>query len=289
MLFNAIDHVALVVRDLDAATRAYTALLGCEPNWRGADGGAEHTWFQLPNMALDIIAATGPGYTGDRVSQRLASHGEGIWAVALATPDIAQTHRKLARRAVPATDPRPIRSTHVSTREKRYWTTSVIAPEASGGVTLFMVEQSPTANAWPRSSATVAEDSTVTALDHLVIRTSHPERAVAFYGARLGLELTLDRTHPDWKARLLFFRCGDSIIEVAHALDRADVSAPDLAWGLSWRVTNIVAVRDRLQTAGFDVSEVRTGRKPGTQVCTVRNAGAGIPTILVGPDASSTS
>lgn len=281
MLFAAIDHIALVVRDLDAATRAYISLLGCEPNWRGADGGAEHTWFQLPNMALDIIAPTGSGYTGDRVAQRLSTHGEGIWAVALATPDIEDAHRKLARRGVPATDPRPIRSTHVNSGEKRYWKTSVIAPEASGGVTLFMVEQTPTAAPWPRSNRLAPDESALTALDHIVITTAQPERAVGFYGARLGLELALDRSNPEWNARLLFFRCGDSIIEVAQSLTRNHDQEDDRAWGLSWRVNNIEAARDRLVAAGIDVSEVRTGRKAGTRVCSVRNAGAAIPTILV--------
>ena len=37
----------------------------------------------------------------------------------------------------------------------------------------------------------------------------------------------------------------------------------------------------RLVSAGVDVSDVRTGRKPGTRVLTVRNGTCGIPTLLV--------
>jgi hypothetical protein len=39
-------------------------------------------------------------------------------------------------------------------------------------------------------------------------------------------------------------------------------------------------------SAGIDVSEVRTGRKPGTRVMTVRSGTCGIPTLLVERTAS---
>jgi len=55
----------------------------------------------------------------------------------------------------------------------------------------------------------------------------------------------------------------------------------DKLWGLSWRVADIDATRARLASSGVDVSEVRTGRKPGTRVVTVRSSTCGIPTLLV--------
>ena len=33
--------------------------------------------------------------------------------------------------------------------------------------------------------------------------------------------------------------------------------------------------------AGFDVSELRSGRKPGTHVFTVRDAPGGVPTLML--------
>ena len=41
--------------------------------------------------------------------------------------------------------------------------------------------------------------------------------------------------------------------------------------------------------AGVDVSEVRTGRKPGTRVMTVRSGTCGVPTLLVQPSAGKPS
>jgi hypothetical protein len=55
----------------------------------------------------------------------------------------------------------------------------------------------------------------------------------------------------------------------------------DSLWGLSWRVADIDATRARLVSANVDVSDVRTGRKPGTRVLTVRTGTCGIPTLLV--------
>jgi catechol 2,3-dioxygenase-like lactoylglutathione lyase family enzyme len=131
------------------------------------------------------------------------------------------------------------------------------------------------------AEATVDLAAAVTDLDHVVIRTPDPERAVALYAGRLGLSLRLDRSNPAWGARLLFFRCDDLIVEVAHDLKAGVGDGPDRLWGMTWRVPAIAAAQARLKAAGVDVSEVRTGRRPGTQVCTLRSHTAGIPTLLI--------
>jgi len=56
---------------------------------------------------------------------------------------------------------------------------------------------------------------------------------------------------------------------------------PDRLWGVTWRVPDITRAQARLQAAGVNVSDVRTGRQPGTQVCTVRSHAAGVPTLLI--------
>jgi catechol 2,3-dioxygenase-like lactoylglutathione lyase family enzyme len=142
-------------------------------------------------------------------------------------------------------------------------------------VRLFFLEL---AKERPRSAATA--EAPMTAMDHVVVSTADPERAAALYGARLGLDMALDRSHPDW-GRLMFFRCGDLIVEVVQRPGASADPALDKLWGLSWRVADIDATRARLASAGVDVSDVRTGRKPGTRVLTVRNGTCGIPTLLV--------
>ena len=118
-----------------------------------------------------------------------------------------------------------------------------------------------------------------------MIATEEPERAAALYGARLGLDMTLDLARPDWGARLMFFRCGDLVVEIVHHLNEASRGNPDKLWGLSWRVADIDAAQARLAAAGLDVSEIRTGRRPGTRVFTVRTGALGVPTLVIQPAA----
>lgn len=122
----------------------------------------------------------------------------------------------------------------------------------------------------------------LTALDHVVIQSAAPERALALYGARAGLDLRLDRTEPRWGTRLLFFRCGDLVVEVMHNLAAGISTEPDRLWGLSWRTDDLDAARARLAASGIDVSAIRPGRKPGTRVFTLRDGTSGVPTLVVG-------
>jgi catechol 2,3-dioxygenase-like lactoylglutathione lyase family enzyme len=125
-------------------------------------------------------------------------------------------------------------------------------------------------------------------MDHVVVSTPDPERAAALYVARLGLDMALDRSHPDW-GRLMFFRCGDVVVEVTHRPAKPADPPRDIRHdrlrGICWRVADIDATHARLVQAGVDVSDVRTGRKPGTRVMTVRNGTCGVPTLLVQPSA----
>ncbi|ATQ44431.1 VOC family protein [Caulobacter mirabilis] len=280
-MIDSLDHVAVVVHDLDAAVDGYTRLLGRAPNWRGADGGAHHAWFQLGNAALDVIAPTGEGYTGNQIQARLASHGEGLWALAFGTPDMATARRRLERVGIASSEPLPIRSTHPETGEKRRWLTSVADAGATHGANLFLIETSP--EAWPISPVTVDEGSSVAGLDHVVVQTPNPDRAAALYGARLDLDMKLDRSNPDWGMRLMFFRVADLIVEIAHPLKDGVSNGPDKVWGLSWRVANVAAAHDRMGGQRVEVSPIRPGRKPGTSVFTVKGAPGGVPTLVIGP------
>jgi len=278
-VITGFDHIALAVRDLDAVQARFEALLGRTPEWVGADGGARHAWFQLDNMALDVIAPTGPGLTGDQITAHLHAHGEGIWAVAFAAPALEKARRLLANRGLNPSDIGRIRATREGGTEKRYWTMATLPLNDLAGLRAFLIDAAANFD-WPKASRTA--EPAIAGLDHLVVRTPAPERAFALYGARLGLDLRLDRTHSEWGARLQFFRCGDAILEIAHGLGQAG-DGPDSLWGLSWRAEDADAAHARIVAAGFDCSEVRTGRKPGTRVFTVRDAPAGIPTIVVQP------
>lgn len=279
-MITALDHVALAVNDLDAAVASYRALLGREPNWLGGDGGARHAWFQFPNMALDVITPHGEGAFGDTIRKHLAEHGEGIWAVAFTVDNAEAAQKLVGRRGLRGSVPGPTRSTHDDGR-KRYWTTSALNAADTGGLNILLVDPPRSGEPWPQSPVIGDDAATVTELDHVVVTTANADRALAIWGAKLGLDLRLDRSNEQWGVRQLFFRCGSAVVEMAASLKKPASDDPDGFGGLAWRVADADAAQARIAAAGFDVSEVRTGRKPGTRVFTARNVAAGVPTILI--------
>ena len=130
----------------------------------------------------------------------------------------------------------------------------------------------------PRS----AETPGVLAIDHIVVRTAAPERAIALWRDRYGLRLALDREFPARALRLLFFRSAGITLEYASPLPPPAEATPDGLYGISYRVADLRRWHARLAGAGIDVSEIRSGMRPGTSVVTVRSGTAGVPTLLLG-------
>ena len=272
-----LDHVVVLVNELEAASASYQTLFGCAPAWRSAEDGAGRVLFTLGNVTLELMSSHGSGATADRIRAVLAEQGEGLASLCFATSDIAKLHRRLDRLML---KPEPVieaRSRDAASGAELSWKRTRTTVDATRGVRLFFLEL---ASERPRSQE--ISTAPVTALDHVVIATGDTERAAALYGARLGLDMALDRRHPDW-GQLMFFRCGDLIVEIVHRPGKETTSTPDKdrLYGLSWRVADVEATQARLASAGVDVSDVRTGRKPGTRVCTVRSHTCGIPTLLV--------
>ena len=196
----------------------------------------------------------------DNVGLRFEANVSGLRSMAFATQDLDTAATLLERRAVSTT--------------RKDEALALLGHGIAIGV-VAKADEAP-------SPLTTDAASAVSSLDHVVVRTPNPERAIAFYAGRLGLDLRLDRSNPKWGARLLFFRCGDLVVEIAHDLKKGVSDEPDHLWGLSWRVPDIAAAQARLKSAGLDVSEPRDGRRPGSQVCTVKNGTEGVPTILIG-------
>jgi catechol 2,3-dioxygenase-like lactoylglutathione lyase family enzyme len=247
-MISGLAHVVLAAPAVAAAAQAYETLLG-----RRASGAA----FTLANVRLQLQAGAGAG---------------GLAALAFAVADLEKARRLVAQRALPISDSAAPGSPPALS----------IALPATHGVPILLVQQQ--ADAQP-SPLAAEEAAAVAGLDHVVIRSADPERAVALYAGRLGLSLRLDRTEPAWGARLLFFRCGDLIVEVVHHLEEGAGDRADRLWGLSWRVPDIARAHARLSAAGIDVSDMRAGRRPGTRVFSVRSGTSGVPTLMIGPAA----
>jgi catechol 2,3-dioxygenase-like lactoylglutathione lyase family enzyme len=282
-MIAGLDHVVVLVRDVEAGVAAYKTLLARAPAWRSTGDGAETVLFTLDNMTLELVSPSGNGATDDRVRAALAEQGEGLASICFRTHDIAKMHRRLDRLTLKPEPVTEAESCDAISGATLSWKRTRAATDATRGVRLFFLER-----AAERLHSAATAEAPITAMDHIVVSTGDPERAAALYGARLGLDMALDRSHPDW-GRLMFFRCGDLIVEIVYRPGSAVDPAHDRLYGMSWRVDNADATRARLASAGIDVSDVRTGRKPGTRVLTVRSGTCGIPTLLVERTARSSS
>ena len=213
----------------------------------------------LGRRAIDGRLQTG------NVGLLFGAGSDALSSMAFATASLDKAARLLERRAVPS---------------ERQGDRLFLSRGATHGVPIDLCERK--GGAVPSPLARSDEAAAISALDHIVVRTPNPERAIAFYAGRLGLDLRLDRSNPDWGSRLLFFRCGDLVVEIAHDLKKGVSDRPDHLWGLSWRTPDIAKANARLKAAGIDVSEPRDGRRPGSQVFTVKNHTEGVPTLVIG-------
>jgi catechol 2,3-dioxygenase-like lactoylglutathione lyase family enzyme len=283
LLITSLDHVVVLTSDINAGSAAYQTLFARSPAWQNSGDGADRVLFTLDNMTLELMSPSGEGGAADRIRSVLAEQGEGLASLCFRTSDISKMHRRLDRLTLKPEPVAEVESRDAISGDTLSWKRTRAATDATSGVRMFFLEREK-----ERPLSVRTAPAAITAMDHVVVSTADPERAAALYGARLGLDMALDRSHPDW-GRLMFFRCGDLIVEVTHRpgkqADAGRDRPQDRLRGMCWRVADIEATHARLTAAGVDVSEVRTGRKPGTRVMTVRNGTCGVPTLLVQPSA----
>ena len=276
-IITGLDHFVLVVPEIASGEAVYASLLGRPADWRAVgEGGVASAIFRVANTALELMAPAGEGPVADRLREIIEAEGPGLKTLAFGTADIEAAHHKLTRRGLKPFEIIPGESLNQIDGRTRSWRRFRCSDEETSGVKTFLIEPD------APLPVTAAGPDSVVSLDHIVIDTPDPDRALGLYGARLGLDLALDRNAPEWKTRFLFFRTGGLTFEVIHRLGEThDAAAPDRIWGLTWTVEDLPGAQARLMAAGFNVSELRKGRKPGTSVFTVRDGTMGVPTLFI--------
>lgn len=255
-LITAIDHLLVSSADFEADLQHYARLLGAEAALLAPGGTSRQARFRVGELALHL--------------QTGAADQTGLFGLCLRCSDLPRLRRRLERLGVAAGNAAP-----AADGASELW----LDADPGRAYRLGFTDRPPASPAPPATG--------VTGLDHVVVASCDATRTAFLFAAQLGLDLRMDLSRPDWNARLLFFRCGDTILEVFEAL-RPDVraaEAPDTLYGLSWRVARAAERRGELAALGFDVSEVRKGRKPDTQVFTVRDRCAGVATLMLQPPA----
>lgn len=278
-MITGLDHLVLVCPDIAAGRAAYEAVLGRMPAWQSEDheSGTASCLFRVSNTSLELVAPAGQGPVGDRLRQVIDTDGPGLASLVFATADLDEMHRLCTRRGLAPQDISEGQSRDLATGARRQWRRFRCDDARTGGLRTFIIQH----DAGPLPAAETPPDG-ASALDHVVIQTRDAERAAALYGARLGLRFALDRIAEQWNTRFLFFRTGGLTVEVVQRLDEPRApQAGDRLWGLTWASDDLPAARQRLSGLGLDVSEIRKGRKPGSEVFTLRDGTLGVPTLFI--------
>jgi len=300
-MITALDHVILAVRDLDCARADYQQLLGRLPSWEGSHpaAGTRNVLFRLDNTYVELLSPSGTGPLADLLRAFLDARGEGMLGLAFATDDIEACRASLAERGL---QPGPLEAgcgRDDATGVERQWRRVALPLDRTRGLVVFPIQHDSAADVLPMALPVAGADpaASVHALDHAVVQSTDGNATKALFGEALGLRLAVDKEFADWGVRLMFFRVGGVTVEVASALAGSDAAAAmpgantpdgqDRLYGMSFRVGRIDDARERLATAGFDVSPVRTGRRPGTRVCSVRDRTHGVPTLMLELDAAA--
>ena len=273
-----VDHIIIAVSDLETATHDYALMLGRDPSWQGRhpDYGSANTLFKLDNTYLELLAAEGSGWTGDRVTHHIADKGQGLMGLVFGVDEIAPFIDHARKAGLDISDPMAGHGLDLAETAKRSWQNMVWPEDAARGIFSFAIRHDdPDA----LKIAPIAGAGPCTEVDHVVVQTSDTKASKNFYGTQLGIRLALEQSRPDWGGDMLFFRTNHMSIEVIGA-PKFDAQLDHL-WGLALKTDDIEATHARLVESNVAVSEVREGRKAGTHVCTVKSHCLDVPTLLV--------
>lgn len=267
-LLTGLDHLLVATPNFTGDLANLSALLGTDAQWSGRVGGREEAVFVTANVALRLQA--------DPAQQ-------GLRGLCFRCADAPRLRRRLERLNLPIAMTERDDSVGQALGQAAVEGPCWLQTSATRGLPLAFVAR--------EAGASGVTPGRIAGLDHAVINSASATGTAFLLGVQLGLDLRLDIDRPDWGGRLLFFRCGDLILEVferrsADAADAAgldDDTRRDGFYGLSWRAHDLDTTRAELAALDFDVSDVRPGRKAGTRVLTVRDRCAGVATLLLEP------
>ena len=301
---SVVDHIVFIVKDLNRSIENYKILLGRNPSWKGSHPAfkTQNALFRLNNTYIELLAdayedgeSTETKAESTFVRDYLARNKPGLAGLCFGTTNAVEMVSHMQGVGIGALGPMQGEGKNDLSGAVRRWLNVFWPNSASRGLWTFGIQHLDPIDTLPMSPplaspfGTNCDDMSIEAVDHVVIQTTNLEAAKRFYGEALGIRLALELPdHPF--GHLLFFKTTTDhkmVLEVMQPKSsNADDHGEDKYWGISYQTKNVEATQERLVTCGVKVSEIRKGMKPGTIVCTVKSHNLGVPTLLIGPDAT---
>ena len=275
-MIENVDHISVVVEDLNLAEQNYKKIFGIDPVWRGKheELGTANVLFNFENTYFELLAANGSGIGADLVNHAINEKGEGLLGLVLGTKNIMQFRDSVIENGYPLSE---ISTGHGinEQNEKREWLYQFLPNELTRGIFSFVIEHKS-----PDLPLLASDRSTINKLEQVVVKTNDVNGFIKIYRDVYGIRLALDSFIETWKKRILFFRLNKTTIEVIE--DKNDKDLPnDSLWGLAWGVQDIIQTRERLLSMNIEVSDIRPGVKEDTLVATISSHTNNVPTLLI--------
>jgi hypothetical protein len=265
----AIDHVVIAVSDLFGAEMALGRALGLRASWKGRHPtyGTANVLFRLSNayvelLAIDPEASAGAGAWTAFLKSFLADQGEGLFALAMQTPDVAATVEGVRSRGMTVEDPQDGSGVDLGTGATRQWTNARVPAIETKGTACFFIEHRSPADALPMAPVVVDTAAAVSNLLGLSIETSDAPAAVKMWHQVIDL----DESAQDGATRLSLTN-GSLLVYAGAGGD------PPHRWQkLMLGVASVTALADRLDDARIDFQqgEFREGAGVLVECCGVQ-------------------
>jgi len=250
-MIKSLDRITYLANSLEKAEKTFSSFFNLKPSKRviSAEKKYESLIYIFENMCFEVIEKK------DDLSEKNKLYGFSLLSDDLSSIDISIISEK-------------------NNRQEEF-------EDKVQSVKSIDIKQSPDfqllVNEYENLDMDRANENNLFALDHLVLTTNKSDNLIDLYEKELGIRLALDQFVEKWGGRMLFFRTGQATIEV---IDNK-VEGNDQFWGLAWKTKDIRKKREYLIENGFNVSDVKDGRKKDTLVATVKFDEVKIPTLLV--------
>ena len=250
-MIKSLDRITYLASSLEKAEKTFSSFFDLKPSKRviSAEKNYESLIYIFENMCFEVIEKK------DDLSEKNKLYGFSLLSDDLSSINISIISEK-------------------NNRQEEF-------EDKVQSVKSIDIKQSPDfqllVNEYENLDMDRANENNLFALDHLVLTTNKSDDLIDLYEKELGIRLALDQFVEKWGGRMLFFRTGQATIEV---IDNK-VEGNDQFWGLAWKTKDIRKKREYLVENGFNVSDVKDGRKKDTLVATVKFDEIKIPTLLV--------
>lgn len=288
-MIESIDQIIIGVNDVQVAAEKYQQLLGRQPSWRGhwSNFDCDLIAFQLSNCSICLCSPAGGNDAAGGARELvdfLDGKGEGIFALIFASSDLSQTKMSLASKGVKFGPVADLTTKGQAGYKNIQGKMTRIVGDSFLHLRAYIFEAKDKLTPLLSELCRGASDQdAVIALDHVVVNSADVD-ALRDSFAELGLNLRLDQNIQQWGARQLFYRVGETVLEVIAFNDEKLRPQVNEYWGLALQATDIGQLQARMMDQGVRVSKVRTGRKPGTLVASLKSHNLGVATLLIGSD-----